>query len=427
MTFMLIALILGAVTGGIIWLFLKAVEAGIVLLWEIFPARMGFDAYPIVVCAAGGVIIGLWRRKFGNYPEELQDVMATVKETRRYDSRNICVLLAAAFLPLVFGGSVGPEAGLAGIIAALCTWMGDRFKYVLKEMKELAETGVSASLSILFTAPLFGFMAQIEGEGENISFPNRIKVIVYFCAMLSGLGVLISLTSAFGGGLSVERFDQAIISRHEIIWFLPLALFAAAAGCLYHLLDRLVRFAANPLQRYPVISSLLGGLLLGLCGMFIPLLMFSGESQMGDIMASWKSMTPVFLFALGFFKLLMINVCMHTGWRGGHILPVVFSGVCFGYGLAALTGVNSAFAVAIVTTALCSAVMGKPIAVIMIMLIFFPAKDIIALSLAALLGACAPFVSSLLKRQSAGLDILRSVADNGESCKEDDRCGQAGG
>ncbi|MCL2020520.1 MAG: RNA methyltransferase [Betaproteobacteria bacterium] len=40
------------------------------------------------------------------------------------------------------------------------------------------------------------------------------------------------------------------------------------------------------------------------------------------------------------------------------------------------------------------------------------------------LTACQEMLVS--PKRKTGLDILRSVADNGESCKEDDRCGQAG-
>ena len=34
-------------------------------------------------------------------------------------------MLLCALLPLLLGASVGPEAGLTGIIAALCYWVGD--------------------------------------------------------------------------------------------------------------------------------------------------------------------------------------------------------------------------------------------------------------------------------------------------------------
>lgn len=65
----------------------------------------------------------LFRRRFGAYPEDLNKVMTQVKETGRYEYKHIGASAGGALLPLLFGGSVGPEAGLTGVIAGLCTWV----------------------------------------------------------------------------------------------------------------------------------------------------------------------------------------------------------------------------------------------------------------------------------------------------------------
>ncbi|MCL2018758.1 MAG: chloride channel protein [Oscillospiraceae bacterium] len=387
MLFLLAAVFLGAVAGGVVWLFLKAMELGIAFIWDFLPSRFEISYYPLLICAAGGIIIGLWRKFFGDYPEDFEEVIKVIKETKRYDSRLVFVLFVSALLPLVFGGSIGPEAGLVGIIAALCTWVGDRFKHIFKEMKELAQIGVSATLSVLFTAPLFGFLTQVEDEGENNSFPGRSKLIVYFAAIFGGFGIFMLLIFLFGGGLYFERFEEAVTGRLEMIFFVPLAVFGAVAGCFYHYAGKLTLKILKPLNRLRIVSSLTGGILLGLCGMFIPLVIFTGEVQMGELTQTWTDMTPVFLLGVGFLKLLLTNICLGTGWRGGHILPIIFAGVSFGYAASHLFGVDSIFAIAVITTALCGAIMKKPLAVIMVMLVFFSFKNIIALSLSAFIGA----------------------------------------
>ncbi|MCL2076895.1 MAG: chloride channel protein [Oscillospiraceae bacterium] len=384
------AMILGALAGVVIWLFLKLLELGIVFFWEIIPARLDFAYYPLAICATGGILIGLWRKKFGDYPDDFEEVLEVVKKTGRYSPCNISVLFASAVMPLMFGGSVGPEAGISGIIAGVCTWVGDRFKYIFKEMKELTEIGLSASLSILFRAPLFGFMAQVEGEEDNNCFPGRTKIIIYFAAILSGLGANALLVSHFGGGLHVERFGENTIEQREYIMFVPLALAGLAGGLLFHFFGKIIGVIANPLKRFPVAVSLFGGLVLGACGMILPLAIFSGETQMVEIMESWTVTAPIMLFAMGIVKLLLINVCVHSGWRGGHIIPVIFAGTCIGYGMAILTGADSVFAVATIATVMVGTVLHKPIAVILVMMIFFPFKNIIVLTLAAFIGTAIP-------------------------------------
>ena len=54
--------------------------------------------------------------------------MGKVKGEGRYPYDHLGKRSLSALLPLLFGGSVGPEAGLTGVIAGLCTWVGDRMR-----------------------------------------------------------------------------------------------------------------------------------------------------------------------------------------------------------------------------------------------------------------------------------------------------------
>lgn len=86
-------------------------HVSIELVWDIIPSTYTIPFYTIIVCTIGGLIIGIWRKKFGDYPEELSTVITTVKENNnRYEYKNLPQMTVAAILPLIFGGSIGPEA-----------------------------------------------------------------------------------------------------------------------------------------------------------------------------------------------------------------------------------------------------------------------------------------------------------------------------
>ena len=68
---MLFAALTGSICSLVFWLFLIVVKAGTTLLWEIIPSRIGIvgvKAYPLIICTAGGLIIGIFRKAFGDVP-----------------------------------------------------------------------------------------------------------------------------------------------------------------------------------------------------------------------------------------------------------------------------------------------------------------------------------------------------------------------
>ena len=116
-----------------------------------------------------------------------------------------------------------------------------------------------------------------------------------------------------------------------------------------------------------VFREVLAGICLGICGMLIPAVMFSGEEQMGVLMKEYSQYLPLALIGVAFLKVLLTNICIQFGLKGGHFFPVIFAGVCMGYGVGMLICGNAeshlVFASAIVTAALLGGTMKKPLAV----------------------------------------------------------------
>lgn len=58
---------------------LKIMAVGTEFLWKWFPGKTSVPYYTILICVAGAAIIGIFRKIFGDYPEDLKTVMEKVR------------------------------------------------------------------------------------------------------------------------------------------------------------------------------------------------------------------------------------------------------------------------------------------------------------------------------------------------------------
>ncbi len=383
--------IIGAAAGGVIWGFLKVMSLGIEFLWEWIPGRLSIPYYTLIVCTAGGALIGCFRWKFGDYPEELETVMGKVKAEKTFDYSNMAILLLAALFPLLLGSSIGPEAGLTGVIVGLCYWVGDNLSFARQNAKEYSQVGAAVTLGVLFRSPLFGVFA-VEEENQDkeiIKLPGTMKLFLYGLAAAAGMGCYMLLSGLFGAGLSaMPSFPEM---QPDMFDYLMLAVYILL-GCVlakFYFITHTVTEKA--LGKFPaIVRETAGGLCLGIMGMAAPILMFSGEEAMGELIGDYSRYLPLALLAVAFLKVLLTNICIQSGLKGGHFFPIIFAGVCLGYAAAMLVfpdaGSHGTFAAAAVTAALLGAIMKKPLAVTLLLFLCFPIKLFLWIFLAAAAG-----------------------------------------
>lgn len=381
--FLLYTVILGAIVGAIIWAFVRIMNLGIEFIWDFVPSHLNFPLYTLCVCVIGGLIIGIWKKKFGDYPEELSTVMGKVKKTGRYQYNNVFSTIVSALSPLLIGASVGPEAGLTGVIAGLCTWVGDKLKLYLKEVEELTQIGLSATLGTIFHSPMFGFVEPIESDKEVV-LPRTSKIVLYFAAILSSLGVFILLGNLFGGRTGLEDFEAGKIDWLQYLYAIPLTIIGIAAGCLYFIFKKLTFTLENKFRKYTVLRATAGGLLLGISGTFLPLTMFSGEHQISEVINNAETIGAVMLIVIAVVKLLLTNICIDSGLKGGHFFPVIFCGICIGCAMSIILGIDTVFCASVVTTAIVGHTLKKPLATVLLLMIVFPVKLIPIMLFAAI-------------------------------------------
>ena len=278
--------------------------------------------------------------------------------------------------------------------------MGDRLRFLRRELKDVTCAGTAAVLAALFNAPLFGLMAPVAGYVDEsdgpagadatLEMPRARKVVVYVLAVAGALGAFALCGALFGGSLGLPRFSEVAIGPRELAWALPLALVGAVAGWLFHGAGALVRAVARRLGERPVAKAVLAGVLLGACGIALPFTLFAGEAQTEQLAATWMTLGAGALIATGLGKVVVTQACLGLGWRGGPFFPIIFAGIALGYAMAALTGIDPVFALCATTAALLGAVMRQPVMTALLLFLVFPVKAVFVLLIAAALGSLVP-------------------------------------
>ena len=132
---------------------------------------MGIDLrlFTILVCTIGGLLVGLLVKLFGDHSGIFAEVMLEFGKTGRFDYRNAPGIVITAFVSLIAGASLGPEAPLADACGGMGTLLADRLKLDEQETRTMGYSGVSGMLAAFITSPFGGAILGLESAQGGTS------------------------------------------------------------------------------------------------------------------------------------------------------------------------------------------------------------------------------------------------------------------
>ncbi|WP_215143140.1 chloride channel protein [Exiguobacterium qingdaonense] len=356
------AVVLGIIIGLVSWAFLLVTHKGIHFVWHTIPEQFDMPFYMFLTPVLAGICIGLLQQRYGRMPRLMPEVIEERKATDRIEYRLIGFTTLTALLVLIGGASLGPEAALVGIVGGLTTWFSERIRYVRQELGELQEVGHAVVLGIVFNAPLFGAVAAGEIEHKKQPMLNLL-------ATLAGIGTFFLLNQLDERPPFIIKFP-AIESPQLDIFMLIIVLGGILLGWLYliseHTMMRL--FSNIPI----LLLTTFGGIGIGGMALLYPDLLFSGEETILEYVDDWNLIPLYTLLLFSVLKLLFTAFCLATGWRGGHIYPLLFSSFTLGYFFSLLFEIDMTLSVVLTTSALLATAMRQPLAIIVLLVLFFP-------------------------------------------------------
>lgn len=381
---------LGLLVGMLVAFFLGVVSLLHNLLWEQLPDLIGNPSlYPVLICLIGGIVIGCFGQRFGQYPQSMSQILGEYRETKRVEYHGRWWKnLIAGLLVLVFGASVGPEMVLLALVAGCLTFFMDRLPFVSRYRDDLMEFAMGTSLGIIFLAPLFGISRSLETENlRNLTESRLKKYVLYIFSTFTGFLGYLLIHGLFPDSQQVFSIARMGIdfSWQGILLLVPMIILGAIFGRFFLFAEEKAE-AFHQMIRNPLPLAVTGGLILGGVGMLSPYLLFSGQNTLLSFSREAADMNTSLIFLIAFGKVLVTMVCLAFNWRGGTIFPMIFASVAMALGIVQVIPYSAGLLVAVFTASCCAVVLRQPFATACLFLLLFPVELFLWIWLAGYLG-----------------------------------------
>ena len=262
-------------------------------------------------------------------------VLVAVRDAERLKLRTAPLIFLSTILTHLVGGSAGREGAALQLGASLSAWIGRLLRLDEKNERIVVMCGMAAAFSALFGTPITAaiFAMEVVTVGR-----------MYYAAMVP------CMASSYTAALVAHAFDiHAIhgypvhnIMRLELIPVLQAAAMGVLCAALSILFCEAMHLSHRLYAKYfpdPVLRAAAGGaLVLGLT-LLVGNQTYNGAGD-GIIRGLLAGDEIPEAFAL---KILFTALTLGAGFRGGEIVPVLFTGCAFGAWVGPLLGLPHSF------------------------------------------------------------------------------------
>ncbi len=221
-----------------------------------------------------------------------------------------------------------PEGPLVFLTGGVGSFFADRIKLDKDDLSILVYCAVAGAFGGFLGSPIIGAVGAIE-----YMFIHEVN---YYRHAIPGL-----LAASFGYGVYWTLLHTSLMGIYsfpnyasprviDLVWALLIGVFAGLIGTLYKLVFGIMHLIFAPLNTRPVVRAIVGGVVIGLVGSFLPLALYSGQDQLQEIIKNPAAYGAGLLLLLLLAKALLTSTSYATGFDGGPIFPLLFIGGTMG-------------------------------------------------------------------------------------------------
>ena len=285
------------------------------------PRWFGGHWWWVAVTTGAGVVVGLlrWLMKV---PAKVPGLVADI-ESAYVDPKLVPGIVAVSAVSLIGGASLGPEQALGSMGGGAGTWMARRQGLDDEDGDANVLNGFAGVYGGLFSSTVIVVMLILE-----VARPGGRKFTKALIGGVIASSVSFGIYFAIVGAVFLDAYKVPSYKFEDwqLLAAIPLGLLAAVISTL---LIATTAGLTRLFTRLPIPSiakPTLGGALLGVIGVALPLTLFTGSDQLKTVVADAGTLGLGLLVAILLAKILAFALSMGSGFIGGPIFPALFVG-----------------------------------------------------------------------------------------------------
>lgn len=362
----LIAGIVGIISGGVGTIFRVAVEEANIL-WKQEPRLV------YLLPLGGLIIVGLYQLAGMTSAIGTDRVIGSVRAEEKIPVRLGPLIFISTAITHLLGGSAGREGAALQIGGSIGTHVGRFFRLDEKDMSLVVLSGMSGVFSALFGTPLTSVFFALEVISVGVIYYSGLVP-----CLVSAL-VAYGITGIFGFGTEIH-ISLAVpeLGIFSVLQVAVLGVCCALLSIFYiFFMDRTDEFFARFLKN-PYLRIFTGGLILIGLSLIFP----SGDYNGSGMNVIFQALDGESVWWAFLVKILFTAVTIGAGFKGGEIVPTFFIGATMGCFAGGLLGLDPGFAAAVGLVASFCGVVNSPAASILLGIELFGAKGVLFFGIA---------------------------------------------
>lgn len=282
----------------------------------------------LLIPALGGLLVSLCMTYLnrGERGHGVPDVMEEVALGEGYVSGKAAWLAPLnASLLLGTGNSAGPEGPVVHAGAGLGSFIGRYTGLPTPWVKALVIAGSASALAAMYNAPVAGTLFALE------VIAGELNVGVLSLSLMSAVAASVVSRSIFGASPAFAVPQYQLVSIWELI---PYAVLGGLCGAVAHFYNRAIHHSGTLFRKYLPLPAfwfpVIGGLMVGAVGVFLPQIMGPGEESIEAMLRGDPEWGIGLLALLALVKILTTATTLGSGQPGGVFTPALFVGAAAG-------------------------------------------------------------------------------------------------